>query len=166
MRTAQRISPFQMWVRRTAATRPLAWLSARVLHHIDRLVFRATQGRATFSTWISGMLIVMLTTTGARSGERRTVPLVGLPDGDRMIVIASNFGQRHHPAWYYNLRANPSAVMSVDGVTRNVVAIELSGAERERWYQRGIDVNPGWVQYRQRASHHQIPVIRLEPLGR
>jgi deazaflavin-dependent oxidoreductase (nitroreductase family) len=154
-----------MWVRRIAASRPLAWVSARILHHIDALVFRATRGRTTFSTWISGMLIVMLTTTGAKSGERRTVPLVGLPDGDAMIVIASNFGQRHHPSWYHNLRARPRAVMSVNGVTQHVVAFELAGAERERWYQRGIDINPGWVQYRQRASHRQIPVIRLEPLG-
>ena len=165
MRTDEQVPPFRMWVRRIAASRFLAWLSARILHHIDAVVFRATRRRTTFSTWISGMLIVWLTTTGAKTGRQRTLPLVGLPDGDRVIVIASNFGQRAHPGWYYNLRAHPRAVVTVNGVSRPVEAHELSGDERDWWYQRGIDINPGWVQYRQRAAHRLIPVIRLEPVA-
>lgn len=165
MRTDEQIHPFQLRIRRIAATRGLAWLSARILHRIDALVFRATRGRTTFSTWISGILIVMLTTTGAKTGRQRTLPLVALPDGDELIVIASNFGQRNHPAWYYNLRAHPSAVVTVNGVRRHVEAHELSGQERDWWYQRGIDINPGWAQYRQRAAHRLIPVIRLVPVA-
>jgi deazaflavin-dependent oxidoreductase (nitroreductase family) len=165
MRTDEQIRPVQLWIRRIAATRGLAWLSARILHRIDALVFRATRGRTTFSTWISGMPIVMLTTTGAKTGKQRTLPLVALPDGDELIVIASNFGRRNHPAWYYNLRAHPRVVVAVNGVRRHVEAHELSGEERDWWYQRGIDINPGWVQYRQRAAHRLIPVIRLVPLA-
>jgi deazaflavin-dependent oxidoreductase (nitroreductase family) len=107
----------------------------------------------------------MLTTTGARSGLSRTVVLLGLPDGDRVVVIASNYGQRHHPAWYHNLRANPRAVLTVAGRTIDIRARMLAGEERERWFRRGVEINPGWVQYRQRAANREIPVIMLEPVG-
>lgn len=63
----------------------------------------------------------MLTTTGARTGQPRTLPVLGLPDGDRFVVIASNFGQRHNPAWYHNLRAHPQATVTANGVTHERV---------------------------------------------
>ncbi len=91
------------WVRRAAASRLLSWLSARTLHHVDRLVHRLTSGRITFSSWVSGLPVVMLTTTGARTGTRRTAPLLGIRDGEAVVVIASNFGQLCNPGWYYNL---------------------------------------------------------------
>jgi deazaflavin-dependent oxidoreductase (nitroreductase family) len=152
-------------VRRTAATRPLAWFYARTLHHIDRLVYRLTGGRATFSSWLAGLPIVMLTTSGARTGVRRTLPLVAIPTDDGVIVIASNFGQHGNPAWYYNLKAHPRATIRFDGETREVVATQLSGEERERWFARGADIYPGWIQYRRRAAHREIPVLRLEVAG-
>ena len=103
----------------------------------------------------------MLTTTGAKSGRQSTLPLVALPEGDRLIVIASNYGQERNPAWYYNLRANPRATICFEGVTREVVARELEGEERERHYTRGIEIYPGWTQYRKRAAHRRIPVLEL-----
>ena len=110
------------------------------------------------------MPVVMLTTTGARTGERRTLPVLALRDGETLVVIASNFGQPHHPAWYHNLRAHPRAAITVDRVTREFEARELAGAERERCFQLGIEVNPGWVQYRRRVGSRRIPVLRLTPL--
>lgn len=162
MKDREQASAFRMLMRRTVGTRPMAWLGARTLHHIDGLVYRLTRGRSTFSTWMSGLLVVMLTTTGARTGRQRTLPVLGIPDGENLIVIASNFGQQHHPAWYHNLRAHPRAWVAVDGVTQQVEAHVLSGQERDLWYERGIAINPGWVRYRERAAR-QIPVIRLEP---
>jgi deazaflavin-dependent oxidoreductase (nitroreductase family) len=148
-------------VRATAAWRPLSWFYARALHRIDRLTYRLTGGRATFVSWVAGLPIVMLTTTGARSGRRHTLPLVGLPDGDRLIVIASNYGQERNPAWYHNLKANPRATISFEGVTREVVARELEGKERDRHYERGIEIYPGWTTYRRRAAQRRIPVLEL-----
>ncbi|HEY1275757.1 MAG TPA: nitroreductase family deazaflavin-dependent oxidoreductase [Thermoleophilaceae bacterium] len=156
---------FRRIVRRTAATRPVAWLYARTLHHIDRLVYRLSGRRATFASWVSGLPIVMLTTTGARSGRERTLPLVAIPTDDGMVVIASNFGQRTNPSWYYNLRAEPRARIAFDGATREVVARQLLGDEREHWFARGVEIYPGWVDYRRRASHRHIPVLRLEPVA-
>jgi deazaflavin-dependent oxidoreductase (nitroreductase family) len=160
----RKANPFRRVVRVTAAWRPMSWFYARTLHHIDRLVYRLTRGRATFASWVAGLPIVMLTTTGAKSGRRHTCPLVALPDGDSLVVIASNYGQYRNPAWYHNLCANPRATIRFEGVTREVVAQELEGDERERHYNRGIDIYPGWTQYRTRASHRRIPVMELTPV--
>lgn len=157
-------NPFRRFMRVSAAWPPLPWFYARTLHHIDRAVLRLTRGRATFVSWIAGLPIVMVTTTGAKSGRRRTLPLVAIPDGDRLVVIASNYGQYRNPAWYHNLRAHPGATISFEGVERQVTARELEGEERERYYERGIEIYPGWKQYRKRASHRRIPVIELTPV--
>lgn len=71
-------------------------------------------------------------------------------------------GRERHPAWYYNLKANPRATVEVRGVSHEVVACELQGTERERCYQRGVDVYPGFTLY-QRRAHRQIPVLALDP---
>jgi deazaflavin-dependent oxidoreductase (nitroreductase family) len=154
---------FRRVVRVTAAWKPLSLFYARTLHHIDRIVFRVTRGKVTFVSWVAGLPIVMLTTTGAKSGRRHTLPLVALPEGDRLVVIASNYGQERNPAWYYNLRANPSATVCFEGATREVVARELEGEERARLYERGIEIYPGWTTYRTRAAHRRIPVLELTP---
>jgi deazaflavin-dependent oxidoreductase (nitroreductase family) len=156
---------FRRMVRVTAAWRPLSWFYARTLHHADRAVYRLTRGRATFVSWVTGLPIVMLTTTGAKSGRRHTLPLVGLPEGNRLVVIASNYGQYRNPCWYHNLCANPKATIVFEGATREVRARELAGEERERHYARGIEIYPGWREYRKRASHRQIPVMELTPVA-
>jgi deazaflavin-dependent oxidoreductase (nitroreductase family) len=150
------------FVRWSAALRPISWFYARTLHHIDRVVYRATRGRATFTSWSSGLPVVMLTTTGAKSGREQTLPLLGIPNGDALVVIASNYGQRKNPGWYHNLRARPRARIAFEGRQREMVARELEGAERERWYERGIEIYPGWTEYRKRAPR-RIPVIELRP---
>lgn len=151
-------------MRRSGEWGPMPRFYARTLHHLDRAVFRTTRGRATFTSWVTGMPIVLLTTTGAKSGVPRTLPLVAVPTEDRVIVIASNYGQRHNPAWYHNLKAHPRATMALHGIARDVTARELEGEERERWYAVGVECYPGWTRYRERtAPYRQIPVIELTP---
>jgi deazaflavin-dependent oxidoreductase (nitroreductase family) len=159
----EQAGPLRRAMRRSGELRPISWLYARTLHHLDRAVYRLTGGRATFVSWVTGLPIVMLTTTGAKSGRRFTLPLVALPEGDRIIVIASNYGQHRNPSWYYNLRANPRVTVTFGGVTREAVARELEGEERERHYARGIEIYPGWTEYRKRAAHRRIPVVELSP---
>lgn len=148
-----------------AGTAPMAWFWAHTLHHVDRPVFRLTRGRHTFASLVSGLPVIMLTTVGARSGRLRTVPVLGLPDGDAMVVVASNYGQRRHPSWYHNLRGEPRAWISVRGLTRSVVAREAEGEERERLWRRGLEVYPGWTGYERRAFNRRIPVMVLTPTG-
>jgi deazaflavin-dependent oxidoreductase (nitroreductase family) len=113
---------------------------------------------------VTGLPVVMLTTTGAKSGRPRTLPVLGVPHGGSLVVIASNYGQDRNPAWYYNLRAHPGATITFEGERRDVVARELGGEERERWYERGVEIYPGWTSYRKRAAHRTIPVLELRPL--
>jgi deazaflavin-dependent oxidoreductase (nitroreductase family) len=149
-------------IRRSAGWKPLSLFYARTLHIIDRAVFRLTRGRATFTSWLADLPVAWITTTGAKTRAARTCPVLAIPAGDgKLVVIASNYGQRNNPAWYHNLRAHPRTTVVFDGVTREMVATELDGEDREHWYARGIEIYPGWVQYRKRASHRKIPVIEL-----
>ena len=107
-------NPIQRVARVTAPWPPVAWFYIRALHHLDRGVYRLTRERATFTSWVAGLPIVMLTTTGAKSGRRCTLPLVALPEGERLVVIASNYGQSRNPAWYHNLLGQPAG----DGLLR------------------------------------------------
>ena len=154
----------QRFLRRFAASGPGAWLFARVLHHIDRPVHRLTRGRYTFASLLSGIPVVMLTTTGAKTGQPRTVPVLGIPTPAGVAVIASNFGQCRHPAWYHNLRSHPDADVVVDGIHRRVRAVEADRERRMEIWQEGLRVYPGFGQYEKRASHRCISVFVLEPV--
>lgn len=156
-------NPVQRVVRSLIATRPAVWFLSRAMHHIDAAVFRASGGRATASTLFTGLPILNLTTTGARSGQPRTVTLVGIPDGERLILIASNWGQARHPGWYHNLRANPQVSVASRGQARAYTARELSGAERDTAWERAVTLYPGYRGYAARAGGRDIPVIALEP---
>ncbi len=160
--TFERANAVQKALRRLAASGPGAWLFARVLHRIDRPVYRLTRGRHTFANLLSGIPVVLLTTTGARSGRPRTVPVLGLPTADGLAVIASNFGQQHQPGWYYNLRANPEGSVTADGRSRQVRAVEAEGDVRRRIWEEGLRVYPGWAQYERRAPHRRIAVFVLQ----
>jgi deazaflavin-dependent oxidoreductase (nitroreductase family) len=163
MENYRQTGPFRRLVRRTAATRLMARIYGVIQQPLDRLVYRLTGGRSTASSWLAGVRITMLTTTGAKTGKPRTLPVLCLPDGEDMILIASNFGRPHNPAWYHNLRANPRATIDFDGTRREVMSRELSGAERERDYRRGEEIYPGFTHYRRWAANRQIPVLRLGP---
>ena len=156
-----RANPVQRFMRRFAASGPGSWLFARVLHRIDRPVFRLSRGRHTLASVLSGLPVVMLTTTGAKTGLRRTVPVLGLPTSDGVAVIASNFGQQRHPGWYHNLRADPAGEVAFDGVTRPFRAVEAQGEERDRIWRTGLRVYPGWSQYETRAPHRHFAVFVL-----
>jgi len=161
--TFENANAVQRALRRFAASGPGAWLFARVLYRIDRPIYRATLGRHTLASLLSGIPVVMITTTGARSGQPRTVPVLGLPTADGFAVIASNFGQQRHPGWYFNLRANPEGSFAVGGTSHRFRAVEVEGDRRREIWALGLRVYPGWSQYERRASNRQIAVFVLEP---
>jgi deazaflavin-dependent oxidoreductase (nitroreductase family) len=155
----------QRAVRRFASSGPGSWVFARVAHHLDRPIFRITDGRHTAASLLAGLPILMLTTTGAKSGKRRVVPVVGLPTADGLAVIASNYGQERHPAWYHNLRKDPRAEIGMDERVWSVRAVEVEGERRERIWQEALKIYPGYATYEKRADHRRIHVFVLEPTG-
>jgi deazaflavin-dependent oxidoreductase (nitroreductase family) len=163
MKPYSQTSAFPRLIRRTGGTRPMAWVYGHIQEPLDRLVYRCTSGKATLTTWLSEVEMAMLTTKGAKTGRPRTHVVLALPDDERLVVIASNYGKQQNPAWYHNLKADPRASIEIDGVAHDVVAHELHGADRERYYQRGIDVYPGFTLYQRRANR-EIPVLAFDPV--
>jgi len=112
-----------------------------------------------------GDQLILLTTVGARSGKERITPVMFHRDGERYVVIASKGGAPDHPAWYRNLKANPSARVEVGAETGTetfeVRAREAKGEERERLYAERVAIAPGFGEY-QRQTSRQIPVMILE----
>jgi deazaflavin-dependent oxidoreductase (nitroreductase family) len=144
------------------AASPLGSLVVRYfVQPIDRLLLPLSRGRVSFSAFLYPTL--MLTTIGARSGQPRRTPLIFLPDGERFVLIASNFGGERHPAWYYNLRANPVAQVTLRGRTRAFIAHEAGGVEREELWQRAVAYYPGYRAYQRRTGGRAIPIMVLAP---
>ena len=154
-------NPAQRALRRFAGTRPGSWLFGNVLRRLDPPVYRVTRGRHTAANLASGLPVVQLRTTGARTGVSRTVPVLGFPTPGGLAVIASNFGRAHHPGWYHNLRAFPAAQVTIDGSTRHVHAIQAQGDVRERIWRQALTIYPGWTSYQQRTGNRTIGVFLL-----
>lgn len=140
-----------------------AWFFARTLHHVDRPILRLTHGQRSLTSVIAGLPIVTLTTTGAKSGQPRTVPLVGIPDGDKIVLIASSYGRPRHPAWYHNLRSNPEARLEFAGRSGTYIAREVTGAERAEYWRRAVAIYRGFAAYERRTRGRIIPVLVLAP---
>jgi deazaflavin-dependent oxidoreductase (nitroreductase family) len=148
------------------ASRLGAWIFARTLHPLDRLLLRLSRGRVSVPGVVAGLPVVMLTSIGAKTGQPRTVPLVGLRDGDKVVVIASNFGQTHHPGWYYNLRAHPEATLELLGRSGAYLAREATPAEWQKYWQRAADLYIGFPASQQHARGRTIPIIVLTPIAK
>ncbi|HNP72772.1 MAG TPA: nitroreductase/quinone reductase family protein [Kouleothrix sp.] len=155
-----------LWQRlnqRVAATPLAARLFSRVFHHIDNAAFRVSGGRVSVASLLIGLPVVTLTTIGAKSGVARSVPLIGIPDGQKFVLIASNWGQARHPAWYYNLRARPRVALAWAGRTGAYTAREASGDEYAAYWERAVGLYAGYAAYKQRAGERAIPIVVLEP---
>ncbi len=107
-----------------------------------------------------GVPLLLLTTTGARSGKRRTSPVGYMPDGDRLIIFATRGGLPTNPDWYYNLVAHPEVTVEVGTETFDVTAVVLTGEERDQLYARQVEHAPVFAEYQAKTTR-KIPVIAL-----
>ncbi|WP_420640547.1 nitroreductase family deazaflavin-dependent oxidoreductase [Candidatus Leptofilum sp.] len=140
-----------------------AQIMARTMHHLDRLVLRMSNGRATATTLLAGLQVLNLTTIGTKSGQPRTVPLLAIPFADnQLVIIASNWGQQKNPAWYYNIVAHPEVTVTRDGRSQTYLARETDSDERAACWQAALETYPGYAAYERRTSR-RIPVILLTP---
>jgi deazaflavin-dependent oxidoreductase (nitroreductase family) len=129
---------------------------------LHRFVYRASGGRVGAS--IGGTPVLLLTTTGRRSGEPRPVTLTYFEDGGRFVVVASNAGEDRHPAWWLNLEEHPDATVLIGGTTTRVRATEALGEERKRLWGEVTRRDPAYEEYRLRTDR-RIPVVVLQPTG-
>jgi deazaflavin-dependent oxidoreductase (nitroreductase family) len=121
--------------------------------------FRAGDGKV--GGPFEGAPLLLLTTTGAKTGRPHTTPLVYQADGDRIVVFGSKGGAPSHPAWYHNLVANPTVTVELPTETFEARAVTAEGAERDRIWSAQKELMPGFKEYEAKTDR-QIPVIVLE----
>ena len=132
----------------------------RAMGKLNVPVYRLTRGRLMGK--VGRAPVLLLTTTGRRSGQSRTAPVVYLADGERVVVIGSNAGNPTPPAWALNLKANPDAEVEIGGERRRVRARVTEGDERTDLWRRMNEQYSGFDEYRVR-THRDIAVFALEP---
>jgi F420H(2)-dependent quinone reductase len=130
----------------------------KALSGAHRVVYRASGGRILGS--LVGMPVLLLTTTGRRSGKPRTIPLTFLRDGAELVLIASNGGADRSPDWFRNLQDKPQAVVQLGPDTSTVTAREASAEERERLWPAITAAYSGYARY-QEKTRRRIPVVLL-----
>jgi deazaflavin-dependent oxidoreductase (nitroreductase family) len=131
----------------------------------DRLIAEFRASRAAGDGAFAGRPLLLLTTTGARSGLARTRPMMYVRDADRLLVIASNAGAPAHPAWYYNLVAHPDVTVEVGAETFAATAVVLEAAERAQVWPRIVEQYPFFADHQAKTSR-SIPLIALERTAR
>jgi deazaflavin-dependent oxidoreductase (nitroreductase family) len=112
----------------------------------------------------AGRPLLLLTTTGARTGQARTTPMMFIADGERLLVIASNSGAPSHPDWYRNLLAHPEVTVESGAETYPATAIPLQGEERDRRFARIVEDFPFFADHQAKITR-TIPVVALVRLG-
>lgn len=146
------------FVRRIGGARIISLLGPLYVP-FDRWLGRVSRGGRLFAL---GQQSLMITTTGRTSGLPRTTPLLYAADGDSFVVIGSNWGRAHHPAWSSNLIANPLATVAVRGEEIRVRAMLVTGPERERLRALLLKVWPGYTSYEKRARGRDLRIFRLD----
>ena len=135
---------------------PTKWVRDQVAE------YEASGGTRGTTLLETGLPVVIVTNLGARSGKLRKTPLMRVEHEGRYAAIASQGGAPTHPAWYENLRAHPQVEVQDGPQKQDMSARELSGAEREQWWDRAVAAFPNYADY-QRKTEREIPVLLLEP---
>ena len=139
----------------------------KVMSRVNTWAYRVSGGRIGGSWRVGSALrapvpVCLVTTTGRKSGEQRTVPLLHLPDGDRVLLVASQGGLPKHPQWYYNVLADPNVTVQVGRRRRAMTAREATQSERAELWPRLVERYADFADYQSNTSR-VIPVIICEP---
>lgn len=154
----------QRAIQKVSGSKPGSWLFQRTLYPLDKKLYSASKGKVTLPGLLAGLPVIMLSTVGAKTGQKRTMPLVGLPmESGSVAVIGSNYGQERTPGWIFNLRAQPEATVGYQGTEVDVVARLASDEEADEAFAAAAPIYGGFASYRERASHRKIEVYLLDP---
>lgn len=153
------MNPYAGLVRSLGRTRVFAWVMSSALREVDLRFIRRRRSVSSFGT---DFPLCYLTVRGRRSGEERTVPLLYVADGERVVLIGSNWGKSRHPAWALNLEAATEATITIGGASRVMTPRRASVDEFERYWRAALRFWPGYGDYRRRAGR-EIRMFVLEP---
>jgi deazaflavin-dependent oxidoreductase (nitroreductase family) len=157
-------NPLHRLTRSFAGTKAGGWVFSRTLRHLDDLVGRLSRGRQSAPELLAGLAVLDVTTTGRKSGKRRTSHLIAAPLEGNLALLGTNFGQTSTPGWVVNLEADPHATVRYRGVSRAVVARPASAQEVEEVFRIAGSFYPGYVKYRGRiGDSRRVRVFVLEP---
>jgi deazaflavin-dependent oxidoreductase (nitroreductase family) len=160
------VNPLQRSLQRLAKSKPGSWVFQRTLYRIDAPLLRATGGRVSLPGISTGIPVILLTTTGAKSGLARTMPVAGIPDDPLgpcdILVFGTNFAQPRTPAWALNLRAEPRCEVSWHGRSAAALAIAVTDPEeRDAAWVQAARYYVGFTAYRERIQHREVSIFRL-----
>ena len=133
---------------------------AKLLIGFHTAIYRLTGGRVMGS--FGRAPVLLLTTTGRKSGKKRTMPLLYLEEGGLYFVVGSSGGSPKHPAWYLNLTANPASALQIQDRTLSATAETVAGDEKKRLWNRFNEIYPDYETY-QKKTERDIPVVKLTP---
>ena len=158
-------NPLHRMIRWGAGTRVGGWVFAHSLRHLDDVVGRLTRGRHSAPSLLAGLAVLDVTTTGRKSGLRRTSHLIATPYDGTLALLGTNFGQSSTPAWVLNLEADPRATITFRNVSREVTARPATPAEADEIFALAGRFYPGYLSYRQRiGENRRVRAFVLEPL--
>lgn len=155
-------SGFHKFVQRLAMIRFNSWWLSKLLYRVDPAIIKKSKGKRSLTTLLTGLPVVIMRSIGAKSRLERTTPLVGIYDGENLILIASYFGSSKHPAWYYNLKENPKVSVEYKGEEKEYISKEVTGAERQKYWELAESCYSGYKKYKKWAGERVIPVMLLE----
>ncbi|MCW2792248.1 MAG: nitroreductase family deazaflavin-dependent oxidoreductase [Nocardioides sp.] len=159
----KRPNPFQRLMQAFGSTRAGAWFFSKTLRHLDDVVGRLSRGRASAPGVLAGLPVLEVTTTGRKSGLRRTSHLISVPVRETLAILGTNFGQTSTPAWVFNLEADPHAEVSFKGRSMSVIARPAEEAEYAEVMLNSASVYGGYAKYRQRITGRRVRIFVLEP---
>jgi deazaflavin-dependent oxidoreductase (nitroreductase family) len=151
----------QVAMQHIAATRPGAWFFAKTMHQTDAALLRLSRGHVTLPGVMAGLPVLTVTTTGARTGQHRSAPLLGVPAGEDIAIIGTRFGQARTPGWYHNMRADPAVELTYQNRTVKAIAREADDDERQAIWDRGRKIYVGYEAYARRIKNRQIHIMIL-----
>ena len=145
------------------STKVGAWTFAKVLPPLDRVVHRLATSGTSLPAVLAGLPVLMVTTTGRKSGEPRLTPLISVPLGDDLTLLGTNFGGARTPAWVFNLEADPRATVEYRGTTVSTTARPATDDERAQVWAASAGVYGGYEKYQERVRDREIRIFVLEP---
>jgi deazaflavin-dependent oxidoreductase (nitroreductase family) len=152
----------QRTLQRAAARERVSSTLQKTLYPLDKTLHRASSGHHTVASLLTGIPVIMLTTTGARTGIPRTSPLIGIPMAGDLAVIGSNYGSGSTPGWVHNLEANPGAGVAYRDRRVAVMARRATDHETDQAFDAAAAIYAAFPAYRNRADHREIRVFALE----